>query len=236
MVSHSPSLAQAAVDLALEMVGDAPPPIAIAAGAGEGVIGTDAVRVAAAIDEVASEDGVLVMMDLGSAVLSGTMALEFASTPHRVVLSDAPFVEGLLAGVVLAGAGASLDEVAREASRALDSKRSQLGTSAPEAPPPPAVPPSDSAASAEVTLINPDGLHSRPAATIVKTVAGFTATATIENVTAGKGPVGANSLIGIMSLGAKEGDLVRFSATGPQAAEIVETLRVMATEGFGEVA
>ena len=259
VVSHSPSLAQAAVDLALEMVGDAPPPIAIAAGAGDGVIGTDAVRVAEAIDEVATEDGALVFMDLGSAVLSGTMALEFATTGYPVRLSDAPFVEGLLAAVVLAGAGASLDEVAREASRALDSKKSQLGvaesgagvsTGATSMSGSTSVSGSagmsgstsvsgsagvSGGASVEVTLINPDGLHSRPAATIVKTVSGFDAAVTIENLTAGKPAVAANSLIGIMSLGAKEGDRVRIAATGAQAAEAVEALHAMAADGFGEV-
>ncbi len=235
VVSHSPSLAQAAVDLALEMVGDAPPPIAVAAGAGDGVTGTDAVRVAAAIDEVASPDGVLVVMDLGSAVLSGTMALEFATTEHPVRLSDAPFVEGLLASVVLAGAGASLDEVEREARRALDSKRAQLGGEDAPAAPAPALGGTTPGASAEVTLVNPDGLHSRPAATIVKTVSGFDAAVTIENVTAGKGPIAAGSLIGIMSLGAKAGDVVRFTATGSQADAAVEELRAMAADGFGEV-
>lgn len=246
VVSHSPALAQAAVDLALEMVGDAPPPIAIAAGAGDGVTGTDAVRVAAAIDEVASESGVLVVMDLGSAVLSGTMALEFASTPHPVRLSDAPFVEGLIAAVVLAGAGASLDEVEREARNALESKRGQLGDAAPAAPEPAAAEgaaaPVDSptevetaGASAEVELINPDGLHSRPAAVIVKTVSGFDAAVTIENIGSGKAPVAGNSLIGIMSLGAVQGDRVRFAATGPQAAEVIAQLRDMAESGFGEV-
>lgn len=260
VVSHSPALARAAVDLALEMVGGSPPPIAIAAGAGEGIIGTDATKVAAAIDEVSSPDGVLVFMDLGSAVLSATMALEFAATKNRVRLSDAPFVEGLLAGVVLAGAGAGLDEVEREAHGAMDAKRGQLS--------PPASPgielgpttagsgesrsdltavrvgseisPTSNAgeistSSISVKLINPDGLHSRPAAAVVKAMSTFDAKVTIENLTAGKGPVGANSLIGIMSLGAKEGDVIRFTGSGAQAAELVEQLRAMAADGFGEL-
>ena len=232
VVSHSPALARAAVDLALEMV-SAPPPIAIAAGAGEGVIGTDATKVAAAIDEVSSDDGVLVFMDLGSAVLSATMALEFIATRTEVRLSDAPFVEGIIAGVVLAAAGSTLDEVEHEAHRAIEAKRGQLGTVAVAGPVESAPKPSE--ATTEIALVNPDGLHSRPAATIVKTVATFDATATITDVTTGKGPVGANSLIGIMSLGAKEGDVIRFTGSGAQAAELVEQLRAMAADGFGEL-
>lgn len=232
VVSHSPALARSAVDLALEMVGSTPPPIAIAAGAGEGVIGTDATKVAAAIDEVASPEGVLVIMDLGSAVLSSTMALEFMATRVPVRLSDAPFVEGLIAAIVLAGAGASLDEIEREARAAMDAKRGQLGTTAPSTPPASAA--EEGASSADVDLINHDGLHSRPAAAIVKAVAGFDATVTIADLTTGKGPAAANSLIGIMALGAVKGDRVRISATGAQAAAAVSLIASMAAEGFGE--
>ncbi|MBX3098546.1 MAG: HPr family phosphocarrier protein [Salinibacterium sp.] len=167
-------------------------------------------------------------MDLGSAVLSATMALEFAATTAEVRLSDAPFVEGIIAAVVLAAAGASLDEVEREAHGAMDAKRGQLA--------PPAAAGPSAAGGVDVTLVNPDGLHSRPAATIVKTVSGFDATVTIVDVTSGKGPAAANSLIAIMSLGAKEGDVIRIAATGPQAADAVEAIRVMAVDGFGELA
>ena len=233
VVSHSPRLAEAAVDLAMIMVGENPPPVAIAAGAGEGIIGTDAVAVAAAIEKVASPDGVLVFMDLGSAVLSATMALEFLSTDIEVRLSDAPFVEGITAGVVLAAAGASLDEVDRETRDALNAKIGQLDRPA-DAPAAASTAVAGESA-AEEKLINPDGLHSRPAATIVKLVAGYDAKVSITDLTTGKGPVSAKSLIGIMSLGAKEGDVIRISASGAQAAEAVEAIRVMAADGFGEV-
>ncbi|MBG6055553.1 dihydroxyacetone kinase phosphotransfer subunit [Salinibacterium sp. CAN_S4] len=234
VVSHSPALARSAVDLALEMVGESPPPIAIAAGAGDGIIGTDATRVADAIDEVASAEGVLVFMDLGSAVLSATMALEFMATTEEVRLSDAPFVEGIVAAVVLAAAGASLDEVDGESRAAMDAKRGQLDRQ----PAAVHVKPVEAVienSGIDVTLVNPDGLHSRPAAAIVKAMAAFEATLTIANATTGKGPVAANSLIGILSLGANTGDVIRISGTGPQAAEAVEALGAMAVDGFGEL-
>ena len=232
VVSHSPRLAEAAVELALEMVSGAPPAIAIAAGAGEGVIGTDATKVAAAIDKVSTPEGVIVFMDLGSAVLSATMALEFISSQNEVRLSDAPFVEGIIAAVVLAAAGAGLDEVSREAHGAMDAKRGQLDRPAPAAPTPP---PAADAVVAEETLVNPDGLHSRPAAAIVRAVSTFEAKVTIADLTTGTGPVAANSLVGLMSLGSRTGDVIRISATGPQAAEAVEALRAMTVEGFGEL-
>ena len=110
VVSHSRRLADAAVELALQMVRGTPPPIEVAAGLDGHVLGTDAARVKEAIDRVASPDGVLVLMDLGSAVLSAELALELRGDTGDcpIVLSDGPIVEGLVAAVALAAAGASL--------------------------------------------------------------------------------------------------------------------------------
>ena len=125
IVSHSPRLAEAAVELALEMVHGEAPPMRIAAGV-DGRFGTDAAAVATAIDEVAGEPGVLVITDLGSAVLSAGLALELRESSTEVLVSAGPFVEGITAGVVLAATGAPLGEVAREVAGALDAKRDQL--------------------------------------------------------------------------------------------------------------
>src|SRR6201987_4713057 len=120
VVSHSRRLAEAAVELAMQMVRGAAPAIEVAAGLDDHVMGTDAARGKEAIDRVASSDGVLVIMDLGSAVLSAELALELRGDAPDcpVVLSDAPLVEGLVAAVTLSAAGASLDEVASDATRA----------------------------------------------------------------------------------------------------------------------
>src|SRR4030095_8200745 len=112
------------------MVGGAPPPIAIAAGLDDGVLGTDAVRVREAIDEVASVAGVLVLLDLGGGVLAAELPLDLGSAAPetRVVLSAAPLVEGLVAAVVLAAAGADLDEVATDARPAGEMQATPLGS------------------------------------------------------------------------------------------------------------
>ena len=232
VVSHSPALAQAAVDLALQMVPGEKPAIAIAAGAGEGLIGTDATAVSAAIDEVASPDGVLVIMDLGSAVMSAEMALDFRSSEVEVRLSSAPFVEGLLAAIVTAAGGASIDEVDREARGALSPKISLLGPAAPAIV---VAPPVTAGLSAEVTVINPDGLHARPAARLVSTLAGFDAKLTVANRRTASAPVAANSLIGLLSLGAKAGDVLTVAASGAQAAEALAKVTELVTDGFGEL-
>ncbi|WP_280358973.1 phosphoenolpyruvate--protein phosphotransferase [Nocardia otitidiscaviarum] len=131
VVSHSRALARSAAALAAEMLHDSPVRIEIAAGLDEHTLGTDATAVAAAITAADSGAGVLILMDLGSAILSAELALDLLDGPHRVRLCAAPLVEGLVAAAVSAAGGADLDEVADEAEHALDGKRSQLGASEP---------------------------------------------------------------------------------------------------------
>src|SRR5436190_13559437 len=106
-------------------------PIEVAGGieAPQPGLGTDAVRVAEAIERADEGDGVLVLMDLGSAVLSAELALDFLPEDlrERVVLSEAPLVEGAVAAAVTAGLGEGLEAVAREARGGLAPKSAQLG-------------------------------------------------------------------------------------------------------------
>src|SRR4051794_14619030 len=133
VVSHSRALARAAVELAEQMLHGHRPAIAIAAGLDETTLGTDAVQVKEAIERVDSDDGVVVLLDLGSAVLSAELALDLLDDDvrNRVVLTPAPLVEGLVAAVVTAAGGGSAAEVAAEAVGALAGKQAHLaGTSA----------------------------------------------------------------------------------------------------------
>ena len=84
-----------------------------------------------------SEDGVLVVMDLGSAVLSAEMGLDSLDPERRarVVLSDAPFVEGAVAAAVAAKLGRPLEEVEREARGGLAGKAAHLGSEVPSLEP-----------------------------------------------------------------------------------------------------
>ena len=169
VVSHSLALAEAAVALADEMVHGEGPVVAVAAGAGGG-FGTDASEVRRAMEKAASPDGVLVLMDLGSAVLSAELALELgAPADHDVRLSAAPVVEGLVAAVVRAAGGADLDTVAREAEAALLPKVISLAEHSPR---PGSVSSVEADASVRLTLVNPQGLHARPAAQIATAVGG----------------------------------------------------------------
>jgi dihydroxyacetone kinase phosphotransfer subunit len=134
IVSHSAALAESIVELAQGMGG---PDVVVEPAGGldapEPALGTDAMRVVSAIERADSGDGVLVLMDLGSAVLSAEMALDLLSEERRlrVLLSDAPVVEGAVAAAVTARAGAPLEQVAAEARGGLAPKSAHLGDGAP---------------------------------------------------------------------------------------------------------
>lgn len=98
IVSHSCPLGRAAADLASQMLpGPEIPPIEVAAGLDDTTLGTDATAVSAAIEKVGNCDGILVLVDIGSAILSAEMALDLldADIASKVKISTAPLVEGL---------------------------------------------------------------------------------------------------------------------------------------------
>ncbi len=129
VVSHSRALARAAVALAAEMLHGRAVRIEVAAGLDETTFGTDAVSIKEAIERADGPAGVVVLMDLGSAVLSAELALDLLRDPSardRVTLSPAPIVEGLVVAAVAAAGGASRAEVAAEARDALMGKAAHL--------------------------------------------------------------------------------------------------------------
>jgi phosphocarrier protein FPr len=223
VVSHSAKLAEGVCDLARQ-VGQGRVRIAAAGGTAdpENPIGTDAFQVLQAIESVYSDDGVLVLMDLGSAVLSAETALELLGEEKssRVELCAGPLVEGAVAAAVLAGAGAGIAEIAQEAQNAL------AGKVALRQPPEGQTSGSEEAL---VTLTNRLGLHARPAAQIVRLARRYRAQVTIDNVAA-------NSINGILSLGAREGHQLRICAQGAEAREALAALVEFIESGCGELA
>lgn len=119
LVSHSRTLAAGVVELVAQLAPDVT--VLAAAGTVDGRIGTSPDAVAAALPAADSGDGVVVLPDLGSAVLSVRVALQDAADDparDRYVLVDAPFVEGAVSAAVTAGAGATLAEVVEAAREA----------------------------------------------------------------------------------------------------------------------
>ncbi len=124
IASHSAKLAEGVKELAAQMAGD-DLKIIPAGGLADGTIGTDTVRIGQAIQKADSGDGVVVLADLGSAVLSTQTALELLDEKQkgRIRIADAPLVEGAVGAAVTASAGSPLNEVVGEAEKARDLKK-----------------------------------------------------------------------------------------------------------------
>jgi dihydroxyacetone kinase phosphotransfer subunit len=112
LISHSKALAEGVKELASGMTGGSVP-IAAAGGGPDGGLGTDVDRIRGSIEEVYSSAGVLILMDLGSAVMSAEVAVEDLDEGRRdhILLSNAPLVEGAVIAAVEASIGKSLHEV-----------------------------------------------------------------------------------------------------------------------------
>ncbi|MBB6377642.1 phosphocarrier protein FPr [Pseudonocardia eucalypti] len=234
-MSHSRALARAAVALAQEMLHGRQVRIAIAAGLDENTFGTDATQIVEAITDADQGEGVVVLMDLGSAVLSAELALELLDEPHRdgVLLCPAPLVEGLVVAAVAAAGGADRHEVAAEALAALAGKAAQLPTAAPEEHPA-----RDTAKSGDLsgvfTVSNAHGLHARPAARLVQEVRRLDAEVRLRNRTTGTPWVPAGSLSKVATLGALHGHEVEIEVSGNQAREALSHILALAARNFDE--
>src|SRR3954447_21817395 len=214
-------------DVAIEAAGGmADPP---------GAMGTDAMVVMEAIERAASPDGVLVLMDLGSALMSADMAVEMGPGDTRVVLAAAPLVEGAVAAAAAARGGLGLDEVAAEARGALRAKIAELDDGEDGAAPAPAPAASvDEGEELRVVVGNRLGLHARPAARFVGAAASADATGEVSNATPARGPVSARSLTALATLGVKQGHEIVVRASGPDAARALEAIRALAGDNFGD--
>jgi phosphoenolpyruvate-protein phosphotransferase/dihydroxyacetone kinase phosphotransfer subunit len=234
VVSHSLDLARAAVNLALQMVHGSAPRVEIAAGTSDDRLGTDPTAVAEAVVAADDGEGVVVIMDLGSAVLSAELALELLSEPGiRTRLVPAAFVEGIFAAVISAAGGAQLDAVARDAEEALHAKVAQLGQTQPPTGVEDSITP-PAGVVAQAAIVNRDGIHARPAALIVEALASMDARVTIA--TDRSAPVSARSPTALMSLGTRAGDVLRIEADGPDAAAAVDRIVALVRVGFSELA
>jgi phosphoenolpyruvate---glycerone phosphotransferase subunit DhaM len=114
LVSHSRLIADGARELADEM-GRGKVAIAAAGGTPEGGLGTSVERIGEALASLPAGEGVLVLVDLGSAVFSAEMALEQSGVRYRI--SNAPLVEGAVFAAAAAAAGATLEQAAAEAEK-----------------------------------------------------------------------------------------------------------------------
>ena len=123
IVSHSPKIAEGVKDLA-EQVSTSSGKIIAAGGMADGEIGTDAVRISDAIRDADDGDGVVVLADIGSSIMSTETAFDLLEDESiDVRLADAPIVEGTIAAAVEATCGGMIDDVVRVAEQARTEKK-----------------------------------------------------------------------------------------------------------------
>jgi phosphoenolpyruvate---glycerone phosphotransferase subunit DhaM len=116
IVSHSPKVAEGAADMVRQMVGDSVP-LAWTGGNPEGGLGTDVAAILASIDRAWSEAGVAILVDLGGAETNSEMAIEMLDPARRgrVVVCEAPVVEGAVMAATESSGGSPLEAVKRTA-------------------------------------------------------------------------------------------------------------------------
>ena len=123
LVSHSAALAEGAAELAAQISGGT---VAIipAGGTDDGALGTSSAKVERAVKLADAGAGVVILPDLGSAVLTVRALLgEPGDLPTPVALADAPFVEGVVAATVAAAAGGNIGAVVMAAEEARHARK-----------------------------------------------------------------------------------------------------------------
>lgn len=120
IVSHSQKLAEGVKELAEMMANDVH--IEAAGGLDEGLLGTSFERVKVAIEDVCGTDGAVVLMDMGSAIMTAELAVE-ECRDEAVRLVDCPIAEGAVLAALAAASGADFEEVARRAESARDMEK-----------------------------------------------------------------------------------------------------------------
>lgn len=236
IVSHSSKIAEGVVELAGQMA----PNVLIVAAGGTGDsparIGTSLEKVQKGIAEAEQGDGVVVLTDLGSAVMTAEMTLEFLSSEvrSRIRLPRAALVEGAVAAGVRAESGGTVDEVSADAEAAVVSIDPESlepfvshGAAAPGNPLQ-TEEPRGTPVNGSWIIPNKMGLHARPAAVIARALTDLDAEVDINGVD-GK------SVMLLMSLALGEGSELRAEATGRQAQDAIDYIGREVAAGFGEL-
>lgn len=219
VVSHSMELAEAVVALVDQVARGRVRVVPV--GGTEDLaqpFGSDAAAISKAILRAHSPDGVVVLMDLGSSVMSAELALELLPEDIRadVHLCPGPLVEGAVVAGIQAACGSSVERVLAEASEALRAKALLLERADRGERDSDELPVSRSERR-EVRIGHPEGLHARPAAEVVKAASQFKAEMHVSLKGRDGPPADLKSIIQVLALGAERGDVVTIEARGEDA-------------------
>ncbi|EKT54249.1 dihydroxyacetone kinase phosphoryl donor subunit DhaM [Providencia sneebia] len=237
IISHSKMLADGLLQLAEQMQDKKNCQIIAAAGIDdeEHPIGTDAIKVMEAIETLSEASHIILLMDLGSALLSAETALDLIDPDlaQKVYLCSAPLVEGTIAITAATSGGASIDTVLEEARQALRSKQQQLNDESTEAASQETEQSklSDKAIKSEWIVKNPSGLHVRPAAKLAALLSGFDVDVELCK---DKKYADAKSMNQIALLQVRYGDKITLIAEGPDSATAITAFEQLAKQNFGD--
>ena len=220
IVSHSPLVAEGTADMVRQMVGDEVP-LAFCGGNPEGGLGTSVEAILKAIDTAWSEAGVAILVDLGGAETNSEMAVEMLPDERgrRVVVCNAPIVEGAVIAATEASGGASLEVVKRrrkscrraEAKGVANDRRREHR--------------------APIVMTHAVGLHARPSVKLTKLAKTFASR--IELAAADGGPwIDAKSIVKVMAAKAPKDTILHFRAEGDDAAAAVDALIALVAARF----
>ncbi len=234
LVSHSRRLAAAAADLVSRLTQETVR-IAYAGGAAgdDHELGTDATDIMDAIQRVDAGHGVIVLTDLGSAILSAAMAKGLLEGQvDNIVLAPAPLIEGGLAAAVQLSAGADIAVAVQEARDAIMAKAAYIDSGdenarareAGDALPP--VP--KDAERVRFVVTDPNGLHVRPAVALIKALEPFDVEARLRNASAKSPFVPAGSLNQIALSAVASGETVELAFWGADAAAAASAVAAVA--------
>ena len=236
IVSHSAKLADGVLELAAQMAREVK--IVPAGGTDDGGIGTSLEKISAAIAAADTGDGAVLLADLGSAVMTAETAIEFLPDEQRarVRLANAPLVEGAVAAAVAAQSGRGLAAVLQEAESAggipapadQGARGDAAGSEAADVFDDDLNPDDKDVHTGSWEIINPAGLHARPAAAVAQAMSDLDAEVRINGVDA-------KSVMLLMSLGLGQGKTLNLAARGPDAARAVEMMALEVRNGFGEI-
>lgn len=181
----------------------------------------------AAIQSADTGGGVVVLYDLGSALLTAETALDLLDDDvrERVGIADGPLVEGAIAAGVEAQGGGDLAAVL-----AAGESAGGGGGSAEAAPP--GGESADDTVRATTALVNKVGLHARPAGALVRALADLNADLTVGRP--GDPGVNARSVLSVIGLGLDNGQEVEYTANGPDAQQALDTAVELTRERFGD--
>ncbi|MEX9861509.1 dihydroxyacetone kinase phosphoryl donor subunit DhaM [Providencia manganoxydans] len=237
IISHSKQLADGLLQLAEQMQNKQNCQIVIAAGVDDEQhpIGTDAIKVMEAVEQLSDAEHIILLMDLGSALLSAETALDLLDPElaKKVHLCSAPLVEGTIAITAAASSGATIETILNEAHRALHAKQQQLNDKVDTSNQQPTQTNvfTHQALKAQWVVRNPSGLHIRPAAKLASLLAGFDAKVELHN---NDKRADAKSMNQIALLQVRKGDKITLIAEGSDSQAAINAFKQLAQHNFGD--